>query len=51
MELQHKLNSEISILKAQIIAGSVTRNRSAIVAEVDQTTETRIADRSPTTSH
>ena len=49
MELQDKLNSEISILKAWIIAGSVTSNRSAIVAEVGQTTEARIADGSPTT--
>jgi hypothetical protein len=43
------VNSEIPNLKAQIAEGSITSNRSAVVAEVSQTTEARIGDICPTT--
>ena len=50
VELNNKINSEISKLKAQIAEGSIISNRSAVVAEVDQATEARIADIGPTTN-
>jgi hypothetical protein len=49
MEINDKMNSEILRLKAQILAGSLTSNGSAIVAEVGRDTVARIADIGPNT--
>jgi len=49
MEFNDKMISEISKLKAQILAGSLTSNGSAIVAEVGRDTAARIADVGPIT--
>jgi hypothetical protein len=49
VEINDKINSEISNLKAQIAEGSIVSNRSVIVAEVGQTTQAKIADIDPTT--
>jgi hypothetical protein len=50
VEFNDKMNSEISNLKTQIAEGSIINNWSAVVAEVDQATEARIADIDPTTT-
>jgi hypothetical protein len=49
MEFSDKINSEISKLEAQILAGSLTSNGSAIAAEVGRDTAGRIADVGPNT--
>jgi hypothetical protein len=43
VELSDNMNSEISNLRAQISAGSITSNRAATVAEVGQDDNARIA--------
>jgi hypothetical protein len=49
LELNDKINSEISNLKAQIAESSKISNRSTIVAEVGHATEARIAEIGPNT--
>jgi hypothetical protein len=49
MEINDKMNSEISKLKDQSLAGSLTSNGSAINAEVGRDTEVRIVDVGPIT--
>lgn len=50
VELNDKMKSEISNLRAQNSAGSTTSNRTATVAEIGKDDKARIADLSPTTT-
>ena len=49
MEIKDKMNSEISKLKAQSLAGSLTSNGSAINTEAGRDAVVRIADVGPST--